>query len=381
MPRCSIFVGSSTESLDFAHTIQVLLDDFADVTVWSQGVFGLGQTTIEALEAAMAKFDFAVLVFGADDLVLTRGVEQKSARDNILIETGLFVGRFGRERTFLVCAKDEAIKIPTDLAGLSVAGFLVARHSADPLASLGPACTQIRRAVQSLGPRHTVGHKGHHSVGMRLLKGPQQILEAIVESLTAVNLANAVIYRVLPMELIHGVLNCNQGLSDEYEKLIKHVITEGTHDIGFWDKTIYGRALHHEVNEKTSEFIRATYIPCPDTTFIGVDEDYNHIGFLMMGESPTGFPSDFLWHRAIVFFGDPESRRGTPISGFITNDHTFVETVLHKWWKVLETSCQRKGQFWDARVYTGEPSQWQGVIDRICRLIQDDPLRHQEAAS
>ena len=67
--RPSIFVGSSTEGLMIAKTFQILLDHACEVTIWSQGVFGLGQGSLESLVQALDEFDFAVLVLTADDLI------------------------------------------------------------------------------------------------------------------------------------------------------------------------------------------------------------------------------------------------------------------------------------------------------------------------
>ena len=180
MVKPSVFVGSSREGLEFANSIQVLLDEVADVTVWSQGVFGLGQTTIESLEQAMARFHFAVLVFAPDDLTHSRGVEYNSVRDNILVETGLFVGRFGRERTFLVCAVDQSLKIPTGSAGLNAASFSAARHSVDALAALGPACTQIRRAINASDRGRARARMANAPFNWTSSKAPTRSSKAIV---------------------------------------------------------------------------------------------------------------------------------------------------------------------------------------------------------
>ena len=102
MPRPSIFVGSSTEGLRVAQTVQALLDPTVEVEVWSQGVFGLGQGTLESLVLALDRFDFAVLVLTADDLTTSRGIGSPAARDNVLLELGLFVGGLGRDRTFML---------------------------------------------------------------------------------------------------------------------------------------------------------------------------------------------------------------------------------------------------------------------------------------
>src|SRR5262245_65842184 len=100
--RPSVFVGSSSEGLRIAQAVQVLLDQACEVEVWSQGVFGLTQGTLESLVLALDRFDFAVLVLTADDLAISRGAERAIARDNVVFEVGLFVGALGRDRYFLI---------------------------------------------------------------------------------------------------------------------------------------------------------------------------------------------------------------------------------------------------------------------------------------
>ena len=82
--RPSLFVGSSTEGLRIAKALQVLLDHACEVTIWSQGVFGLGQGTLESLVLALDEYDFAVLVLTADDLVTSRDALSAAPRDNVL---------------------------------------------------------------------------------------------------------------------------------------------------------------------------------------------------------------------------------------------------------------------------------------------------------
>src|SRR5580704_6848144 len=119
MNKASVFVGSSTEGLDPARAIKVQLDEDADLELWNEGVFALGQGTLESMTQALSRFDFAILVLTPDDSITVRGAEQGAARDNVLIEVGLFIGRLGRERTFLVLCKDEDFKIPSELAGIT----------------------------------------------------------------------------------------------------------------------------------------------------------------------------------------------------------------------------------------------------------------------
>jgi predicted nucleotide-binding protein len=100
-PRPSVFVGSSSEGLNVARNIQALLDRECEVKLWDQGVFGLSTGTLESLVLALDEFDFAILVLTPDDMILSRGQEHPSARDNVLFELGLFMGGLGRPRTFI----------------------------------------------------------------------------------------------------------------------------------------------------------------------------------------------------------------------------------------------------------------------------------------
>jgi hypothetical protein len=152
--RPSVFVGSSSEGLPIAQAVQVLLDRVCEVEVWSQGVFGLTQGTLESLVLALDRFDFAVLVLTADDLIVSRGTEQPAARDNVLFELGLFVGGLGRDRTFMLFDRSHPLALPTDLAGVTAATF--EPHSSGNLeAALGAGSTRIQNAIQRLGVRES----------------------------------------------------------------------------------------------------------------------------------------------------------------------------------------------------------------------------------
>ena len=54
--RPSMFVGSSAEGLSVAEALQQNLDRVCEVVIWSQGVFGLGSGTLEALVETLPSF-------------------------------------------------------------------------------------------------------------------------------------------------------------------------------------------------------------------------------------------------------------------------------------------------------------------------------------
>ena len=117
-----VFVGSSTEGLPIAEALQVGLEYDAEVVLWSQGVFGLSEGTLETLTEKASRFDFAVLALTPDDMVVKRGNHKATARDNVLFELGLFMGMFGRYRTFVVHPRNK-LEVPTDLAGVTTATY------------------------------------------------------------------------------------------------------------------------------------------------------------------------------------------------------------------------------------------------------------------
>lgn len=150
--RPSVFIGSSAEGLSIAESLQLNLDRACEVVLWSQGVFGLGGGTLETLVDKAGEFDFAILVLTPDDIVESRGVAQQSPRDNVLLELGLFLGVLGRRRTFVVFERTTAMKLSSDLAGVTLADYQT--HSTGNVdAYVGASCTLIKRAIVELGLR------------------------------------------------------------------------------------------------------------------------------------------------------------------------------------------------------------------------------------
>ena len=113
----SVFIGSSTEGLEVARAIQFQLRNDAQVTVWDEGVFPLGQSILESIVNLVERFDFAVLVLSPDNLILSREITRLCPRDNVMFELGLFIGRLGRARTFMVYDSSTDLQLPSELAG------------------------------------------------------------------------------------------------------------------------------------------------------------------------------------------------------------------------------------------------------------------------
>lgn len=153
MNRPSLFIGSSSEGLDVAREVELHLQDVAEVTIWNEGlgIFKLGNSYLESLINSLDNFDFAILILTPDDLVISRDISSQGPRDNVMFELGLFMGRLGRPRTFVLHDSDKDMKIPSDLSGIHTATFHGNRVDNNLTAALSPACTLIRKTIKNLG--------------------------------------------------------------------------------------------------------------------------------------------------------------------------------------------------------------------------------------
>lgn len=151
MKKPKVFVASSVEGLDIAYPMQVNLQHDADLTVWSQGVFSLSVTPLDSITEALDASDFGIFVFSPDDETTMRGNVSDTVRDNVIFELGLFVGRLGKRRCFIVMPDNIDMHIPTDLVGVTPAKYSGDRDSSEIAAALGPACHEIRQAMKLQG--------------------------------------------------------------------------------------------------------------------------------------------------------------------------------------------------------------------------------------
>jgi predicted nucleotide-binding protein with TIR-like domain len=145
-----VFVASSSEGLEVVNPAHRLLQrelaGFADVEPW-RDAFQLTRTPIESLERLLDSSDFAVLVLTPDDRTSSRETERSSPRDNVVFEVGLFFGKLGRERCFLIQRHDFDLKLPSDLLGIEPAKYSLSPGE-DLEKALDPACNRIGKAIR-----------------------------------------------------------------------------------------------------------------------------------------------------------------------------------------------------------------------------------------
>ncbi len=142
----SLFIGSSSEGLEVANKIQLLLEHDAHCEIWNQGTLKLGESYLESLEKAVKSHDFGIFVFTPDDTIESRGEVKKTARDNVIFELGLFVGRITRKKAFIIHPRGKSIHILSDFSGISIASY--DPENKNLLAALGAPCERIRDAIK-----------------------------------------------------------------------------------------------------------------------------------------------------------------------------------------------------------------------------------------
>jgi hypothetical protein len=108
---------------------------------------------------ACDRYDFGLFILTPDDKLESRGIKGMSARDNVLFELGLFLGKLGANRTVAVIqdvrSRRKKVKIPSDLAGIYIPHF-EQDESNKLFVSVTRAANDIKPIIEREGRRH--GH-------------------------------------------------------------------------------------------------------------------------------------------------------------------------------------------------------------------------------
>lgn len=141
----TVFIGSSSEGLKVANALKSIFGQQAEVEVWNSGeIFSRNRSFMRSLLDTASLYEFAVLVFSNDDVSLIRGETYETARDNVLFEFGLFLGKLGPRRAYALVEKD--LKIPSDLAGISLDTFN-RKKDGSPTASFSKTASSIVSSI------------------------------------------------------------------------------------------------------------------------------------------------------------------------------------------------------------------------------------------
>jgi predicted nucleotide-binding protein len=154
-----VFVASSGAAKPILDRVSKgLRSDNRKVNAWSDpDIFAPSDFTLDSLLAQAQAVDFAVIVATPDDLVQKNskswwrgGNVQQAARDNVLLEFGLFAGALERQR--VVVLEQKGVGLPTDMQGLTTLRFT-------DQSDLDGKIAEIARCVDRLGPLQRLRRK------------------------------------------------------------------------------------------------------------------------------------------------------------------------------------------------------------------------------
>jgi tetratricopeptide (TPR) repeat protein len=81
-----------------------------------------------------------------------RGRTKLAVRDNVIFELGLFIGKLGRERVFIIIPQNnEKLHIPSDLLGINPGKYETSRTDNNLQSATASFCNQFRTAINFLG--------------------------------------------------------------------------------------------------------------------------------------------------------------------------------------------------------------------------------------
>lgn len=150
--RPTMFIASSSEGLEVARAVKSQFEKDIDVDIWNEDIFKINASYLSTLLNRAGFYDFAVMVLTPDDELQLRGEPAKAPRDNVIFEYGLFLGRLGPERAFMI--KEESVRIFSDYQGISIATF---RNRDNLAAAVGNACNQIRGFIRDFNQNYHIG--------------------------------------------------------------------------------------------------------------------------------------------------------------------------------------------------------------------------------
>lgn len=153
-----VFVGSSSEARLTAEAFCDVLEDVAVmVPWWLSKEFQAMQSVLDGLVDACNSYDFGLFILTPDDKLESRGTKGMSARDNVLFELSLFLGKLGANRTFAViqdaALRRKKVKISLDLAGIVLPHFTAGDRDT-LVASVCSAANSLRPIIQREWRRH-----------------------------------------------------------------------------------------------------------------------------------------------------------------------------------------------------------------------------------
>ncbi len=148
MGQPKIFIASSSKALNYATAVQKKIGKDFDAIVWEDEENYPAKTITDWVLNLTEKFDFGVFIFSNDDKAVINNKEHEIVRDNVLFELGLFSGKLGFDRCFIIRPKVDNFHLPSDLTGILEFKFKIPNENNPVDSVLRSPCEDIKREIE-----------------------------------------------------------------------------------------------------------------------------------------------------------------------------------------------------------------------------------------
>lgn len=153
--KTRIFIGSSSEGLGVANFVKKkLVAAGFDAFVWTDNIFKANKNTLETLLNEASFFDFGIMIATKDDFTESREEIFETARDNVIFELGLFLGRLGVNKAFAL--QENGAKLPSDLLGITIPRF----NTDGSFGSIEKLEKEIENIISLINEKVSIGELG-----------------------------------------------------------------------------------------------------------------------------------------------------------------------------------------------------------------------------
>jgi predicted nucleotide-binding protein len=157
-PKPRVFVGSSSSARQIAEAFvsELSRTRLAQVVPWWRSPEFVPMTSIlsgllKAVDKGVSAYDFGLFILAADDVLISKGKQSSTPRDNVIFELGLFLGAYGQDRTFAVIQEADKpslkVKAPSDFGGIIIPSFEV-NNKKVLKSAVREAAAQIRERIK-----------------------------------------------------------------------------------------------------------------------------------------------------------------------------------------------------------------------------------------
>lgn len=145
----NIFIAASSAANEYATAVQRHLEKDFNVRVWSD-VRARYKFLPQNIGNLPSQYDFGVFIFSDNDTLTKDNQQFPITRDNVLFEFGVFVGKLGYERCYILAPNLPNFHLPSDLDGFLFDSFIKPSNKNDIESAFRVPCGNIRQDINEL---------------------------------------------------------------------------------------------------------------------------------------------------------------------------------------------------------------------------------------